>query len=543
MGYTDLRQFIEALDKAGELVRVKQSVSAKLEIAEITNRISKMAGNANKALLFENVEGFDMPVLINAFGSHKRMCMSLEVEDLNSIADRIRKFIKPQVPENFLEKLAFLPTLMELSKFPPKVVNGQAPCQEVVITDPSQAMLDKLPILTCWPDDGGPFITLGAIITKDPRNGNRNVGMYRLQKYDNNTTGMHWHKHHDGARNFEETRRQAMRDAAVDGTGLSDPLSAASQPVEPPNYGTFFEKEAYEKKGSRLEVAVVLGADPSVTYAATAPLPPEIDELLFAGFLRQSPVKLARCKTIDLEVPANAEIIIEGYVDQEELRREGPFGDHTGFYSLAGLFPVFHVTAVTHRKNPIYQTTIVGKPPQEDCYLGKATERIFLPMVQMLVPEIVDMNLPWEGVFHNCVIVSIDKRYPGHARKVMSSFWGLGQLMFTKFAIILDKDVDVHNLSEVALHVFGNTDPKRDMMFVEGPLDILDHASPLMGYGSKVGIDATRKWASEGFNREWPTPIVMSSDISDLVDSRWATYGLGAPNHAPGGVFTTSIKA
>ncbi|MBS1993689.1 MAG: UbiD family decarboxylase [Cyanobacteria bacterium SZAS LIN-3] len=539
MGYTDLRQFIQDLEKAGELTRITAPVSAHLELAEITDRVSKMPGQANKALLFENVQGYDMPVLINAFGSHKRMCMSLEVDDLNSIADRIRRFIKPQVPENFIEKLAFLPTLMELAKFPPKLTHGQAPCQEVVITNPSEAMLDKLPILTCWPDDGGPFITMGAVITKDPKNGNRNVGMYRLQKFDNNTTGMHWHKHHDGARNFEETRRMAM-EAAEDSNG---PDSAGSQPSEPPNYGTFFEKDAYEKPGNRLEVAVVLGADPAVTYSATAPLPPEIDELLFAGFLRQSPVRLTKCKTIDLEVPANAEIVIEGYVDQKELRREGPFGDHTGFYSLAGLFPIFHVTAVTHRKNPIYQTTIVGKPPQEDCYLGKATERIFMPMVQMLVPEIVDMNLPWEGVFHNCVIVSIDKRYPGHAKKVMSSFWGLGQLMFTKFAIILDKDINVHDLSEVALNVFGNTDPRRDMMFVDGPLDILDHASPLMGYGSKVGIDATRKWQSEGFQREWPTPIVMSREIKDLVDSRWASYGLSGPNGMAGLDLTTSGRA
>jgi 4-hydroxy-3-polyprenylbenzoate decarboxylase len=296
---------------------------------------------------------------------------------------------------------------------------------------------------------------------------------------------------------------------------------------EPPNYGTIFEDSASQGRATnKLEVAIVLGADPAVTYSATAPLPPDIDELLFAGFLRQSPVKLVKCQTIDLEVPANAEIVIEGYVDQNELRTEGPFGDHTGFYSLAGTFPVLHVTAVTHRREPIYQTTIVGKPPQEDCYLGKATERIFLPLLQMLVPEIVDMCLPWEGVFHNCAIIAIDKRYAGHARKVMSAVWGLGQLMFTKFAIVVDKDVDVQNLSEVALHVFGNTDPKRDMMFVEGPLDILDHASPLLGFGSKVGIDATRKWRSEGFDRDWPQPIEMSEDISALVSARWAEYGL-----------------
>ncbi|MBL8084619.1 MAG: UbiD family decarboxylase [Candidatus Obscuribacter sp.] len=518
MAYTDLRDFIDVLSRQGELMRITTEVSADLELAEITDRVSKLK-EGNKALLFTNVKGYDMPVLINAFGSHRRMCLSLEVDNLDSIADRIRSFIKPKVPESFMEKLSFLPMLMEVAKFPPKVTGGHAPCQEVVITDPNSPMLDKLPILKCWPEDGGPFITMGAIITKDPRHGNRNVGMYRLQKFDNVTTGMHWHKHHDGARNFEESRRQSMA------TTMEAEPSGAVQPPEPPNYGTFFDKEAYEKPGNRLEVAVVLGADPAVTYSATAPLPPEIDELIFAGFLRQSPVRLTRCKTIDLEVPANAEIVIEGYVDQSDLRREGPFGDHTGFYSLAGLFPVFHVTAVTHRKDPIYQTTIVGKPPQEDCFLGKATERIFMPMVQMLVPEIVDMNLPWEGVFHNCVIVAIDKRFPGHAKKVMSALWGLGQLMFTKFAVIVDKEVNVHDLSEVALHVFGNTDPRRDMMFADGPLDILDHASPLMGYGSKVGIDATKKWASEGFTRDWPAPIVMSKEVREHVSKQWSKYG------------------
>jgi 4-hydroxy-3-polyprenylbenzoate decarboxylase len=520
MGYGDLREFISTLEKRGQLMRIKTPVSANLEIAEITDRVSKLKGQGNKALLFENVTGYDMPVLINAFGSRERMNLALEVKDLDSIADRIRHFIKPKVPESFMDKLAFLPTILEIGKFPPKLTNTPAPCQEVVITNPAEAMLDKLPILKCWPEDGGAFITMGAIITKDPRHGNRNVGMYRLQKFDNCTTGMHWHKHHDGARNFEESRRQAM----IDGDPQS-PDSAASQPTEPPNYGTFFEKEAYEKPGTKLEVAVVLGSCPAVTYSATAPLPPEIDELIFAGFLRQSPVKLTKCKTVDLEVPANAEIVIEGYVNQKDLKTEGPFGDHTGFYSLAGLFPVFHVTALTHRKNPIYQTTIVGQPPQEDCYLGKATERIFMPMVQMLIPEIVDMNLPFEGVFHNCVIVSIDKRYPGHARKVMSAFWGLGQLMFTKFCIVVDKEVNVHDLSQVALHVFGNTDPRRDMMFVDGPLDILDHASTIMGYGSKVGIDATKKWKGEGFTRLWPAPIEMTPEISSLVDKRWSEYG------------------
>lgn len=515
MGYTDLRAFIEELDRQGELIRINAKVSTDLEIAEITDRVSKSKTGQNKALLFTNVDGFDMPVLINAFGSMKRMCLALETDNLDDIAERIRHLIKPKVPESFLDKLALLPTLMEVAKFPPKLTNLPAPCQEVVITDPTQPMLDKLPIIKCWPEDGGEFVTLGVVITRDPRTGIRNLGVYRLQKYDNNQTGMHWHKHHDGAKHFEESRRDAQGQAGI---------------VEPPNYGTYFDKAEVEKTKNRLEVAIVLGSDPAVTYAATAPLPPDIDELLFAGFLRQSPVRLAKCKTIDLEVPANAEIVIEGYVEQSELREEGPFGDHTGFYSLAGLFPVLHVTAVTHRKNPIYQTTIVGKPPQEDCYLGKATERIFLPMVQMLVPEIVDMNLPWEGVFHNCVILSIDKRFPGHARKTMSALWGLGQLMFTKFAIIVDKDVNVQDMSEVALHVFGNTDPKRDMMFVEGPLDILDHAAPLMGYGSKCGIDATRKWRSEGFERNWPKPLEMPEDVKSVVSARWAEYGIEAPN-------------
>lgn len=517
----DLREYLEILEENKELVKITTPVSCDLEIAEITDRVSKLQEGKNKALLFTNVKGYDIPVLINAFGSSKRICKALEVQNLDEIAARITRLIKPKVPESIMDKIAMLPTLMEVSKFPPKLIKGQAPCQEVVITDKNQPMLDKLPIIKCWPEDGGPFITLGVVITKDPHSGHRNLGVYRLQKFDNVTTGMHWHKHHDGARHFENNRRELEKREPVVAAAM-----ASSHIDEPPNYGTFFDESKFEKPGNRMEVAIALGCEPSVTYSATAPLPPDIDELLLAGFIKSSPVKITKCKTVDLEVPANAEIIIEGYVDQEDLRTEGPFGDHTGFYSLAGLFPTLHVTAITHRKNPIYQTTIVGKPPQEDCYLGKATERIFLPMVQMLVPEIVDMNLPWEGVFHNCVIVSIDKRFPGHARKVMSAIWGLGQLMFTKFAVVVDKEVNVQNLSEVALHVFGNTDPKRDMMFVDGPLDILDHASPIMGLGSKVGIDATRKWASEGFTRNWPKPIDMSSEIKDLVDANWSKYGL-----------------
>ncbi len=371
MAYADLRQFIKALEDAGELKTITAPVSTELEIAEITDRISKSKDDKNKALLFTNVQGYDMPVLINAFGSMKRICMALEVDKLDDIAARIKHLIKPKVPETFLEKLALLPTLVELGKFPPKLTHADAPCQEIVITDPSTTMLNKIPIITCWPEDAGPFVTLGTIITRDPKTGIRNLGIYRLQKYGNNLTGMHWHKHHDGARHFEEQRRQA------------DEISRESKSgkvSEPPNYGTFFADPnpkhqphlinpapaqhnfaVQEKSISKLEVAVALGCDPAVTYAASAPLPPDIDEFLFAGFLRQSPVRLVKCKTIDLEVPANAEIILEGYVDQNELKEEGPFGDHTGFYSLAGLFPVFHITAVTHRRNPIYQTTIVGK--------------------------------------------------------------------------------------------------------------------------------------------------------------------------------------
>lgn len=515
MAYTDLRAFLRILDDHNELMRIKEPVSSDLEIAEIADRVSKSSGQNNKALLFTNVQGYDMPVLINTYGSMKRMCLGLETKSLDDIADRIRHLIKPKVPESLADKLSMLPTLMEVGKFPPKLTHQNAPCQEVIITNPDQAMLDKLPIIRCWPEDPAPFITMPVVITRDPKSGIRNLGMYRLQKYDNNTTGMHWHKHHDGARNFEEHRRQEVS-------------SQNNGHDEPPDYGTFKAKAPTNKPGKRLEVAAVLGADPAVTYAATAPLPPDIDEYVFAGFLRKSPVRLVKCVSVDLEVPANAEIVIEGYVDQSELREEGPFGDHTGFYSPAGLFPVFHVTAITHRRDPIYQTIIVGKPPQEDCYLGKATERIFLPMLQTLVSEIVDMNLPWEGVFHNCAIISIDKRYPGHAKKVMSAVWGLGQMMFTKFIIIVEKHVDVHNLSEVALHVFGNVDPKRDMMFAEGPLDILDHSAPNFGYGSKIGVDATRKWASEGHVRGWPEEIVMSAEIKDLVTKRWQEYGFKA---------------
>lgn len=486
--FTDLRGYLELLKQSNELVEINAPVSVYLEITEIADRVSKLPENQNKALLFTNVHGpngekYDMPLLINAMGSHARMLMALGVERYEEIQKRIEFFIKPEIPNNLWEKLQMLPKLAELNKFLPREHKGPAPCQEVVITDPSQPMLDKIPVITCWPQDGGPFMTYPCIFLKDPMTGERNVGMYRMQKYDNTTTGMHWHKHHDGNRIYENARRMGK---------------------------------------DRVEVAAAFGCAPHVIYSATAPLPPGIDEMILAGFLHSDPIKMMQCKTIDNQVPANAELVVEGYVLLDELRWEGPFGDHTGYYSLADNFPVLHVTAITHRKNPIYQTTIVGKPPQEDCYLGKATERIFLPLLKMFISEIVDMNLPWEGVFHNCVILSIDKRYPGQAKKIMSSVWGFGQMMFSKYVIVVDKHVNVHDLSQVAWHVFNNTDPQRDMMFAEGPMDILDHATPLWAFGSKVGIDATRKWPEEGFKRDWPDEIEMDESVKSRVDARWS---------------------
>lgn len=486
--YKNLTEFIQRLRDADELIEITAEVDPYLEISEITDRISKSSDAQNKALLFTNVKGSELPVLINTVGSHKRMAMAINAPDYAYHKERIAFFAKPsqlfkQLSAGSLgDKLGMLPKLAELRHVFPKVVNS-APCQEVVITDTSQPMLDKLPILTTWPDDGGPYITLPCVFTKDPLTGEPNVGMYRMQKYDNRTTGMHWQKHHDGARLYENAKRAGL---------------------------------------DRIEVAVALSAPPHVVYSATAPLPPGLYELLFAGFLMNQAVELVPCKTVDLNVPAHAEIILEGYVLLDELRREGPFGDHTGYYSLADDYPVFHLTAMTHKQNPTYMTTIVGKPPQEDCYLGAATEHLFLPLLKMFLSEIVDMHLPWAGVFHNCVILSIDKRFAGHGKKVMSALWGFGQLMFSKYVIVLDSHVDVRDYNTVAWHVFNNTDPKRDMMFADGPLDVLDHATPLWGMGSKVGIDATRKWAEEGFTREWPDELEMSEAIKQQVSNRWS---------------------
>ncbi|HEX9662968.1 MAG TPA: menaquinone biosynthesis decarboxylase [Candidatus Binatia bacterium] len=480
MPYYSLADFVQVLERKGELKRITHPVRAELEITEIADRVMKSGG---PALLFENVAGKQIPVLINAFGSAKRMALALGVADIEEIAREIQKLIQTKPPKSFKDKLNLLGELVRLAGIPPKLVKEGA-CQEFVHRDPD---LGILPVLTCWPGDAGPFITLPMVFSKDPLSGTRNVGLYRMQIFDRRTTGMHWHLHKVGARHFQRQKEQ---------TG-------------------------------RLELAVGLGGDPALIYAATAPLPDQIDEILFCGFLRKKGVELVKGLTVDVEVPANSDIVIEGYVDPAEpLRREGPFGDHTGFYSLADDYPVFHVTCITHRRNPIYPTTIVGRPPMEDAYLGKATERLFLPLVRITLPEIVDMNLPVHGVFHNLAIISIKKEYPAHARKVMHALWGLGQMMFTKTLIIVDHDVNIHDLAEVTWVVGNSIDPKRDTVFVDGPVDVLDHAAPALGFGSKMGIDATRKWRSEGFEREWPDPIVMDDSTKQYIDSIWQKLGL-----------------
>lgn len=480
LAFKDLREFVEFLEEKGDLKRIKVEVDPILEITEITDRVSKTKG---PALLFENVKGSKYPVLINTFGSFERMSWSLGVDNLNEVASRIRNMMPTDAPRTIVEKLGALLKLKDFANYTPKLIK-KAPCQEVVLTENFD--LNDFPILKCWPDDAGRFITLPLVITKDPLTGLQNVGMYRMQVFDKKTTGMHWHVHHDGAENY----RKAI------------------------------------ESGKKFEVAVVLGTDPATIYSATAPLPKGVNELVFSGFLRNEAVEVVQCKTVDLKVPANAEIILEGFVDLAELRREGPFGDHTGYYSLADNYPVFHVQCVTHRKNPIYPTTIVGKPPMEDCYFGKATERIFLPLMQLMYPEIVDMDLPLEGVFHNCVIISIKKSYPLHANKIMNAIWGLGQMMFSKMIVVVDEGINVHDYSVVAWKIFNNVDPERDIVFTKGPLDVLDHSSSTQNYGSKIGIDATKKWKTEGHLREWPDDIVMDGDIKRLVDEKWSSYGL-----------------
>ncbi|MBI4197419.1 MAG: menaquinone biosynthesis decarboxylase [Deltaproteobacteria bacterium] len=478
--YPSLTHFVQFLEERGELCRVREPVWAELEITEITDRTTKAGG---PALLFENViktngERSQFPLLINTYGTWKRMAWALGVEEIEEIAREIEEILKSQPPSGLWDKLKMLPKLAKFGSFLPKGVS-QGVCQEVVLSGPD---LSILPYLKCWPGDGGPYITFPLVITKDPDTGIRNVGTYRMQVFDKKTTGMHWQVHKTGARHAQR----------------------------------------YRELKKKIPVAVCLGGDPAYGYSATAPLPDGVDELILAGFIRKKGVELVRCKTIDMEVPADCDFVIEGYVDpMEPLVKEGPFGDHTGYYSLADNYPLFHVTAITHRKEPIYSTTIVGPPIQEDGFLGKASERIFMPLIRMNFPEIRDLCVPIETCFHNLAIVSIKKQYPGHAKKIMHSIWGTGQMMFSKCIIVVDEDVNVQNLTEVAWRVSNNIDAKRDILFAEGPVDALDHAAPQFAYGSKMGIDATRKWREEGFERDWPEVLKMREDVKKRVNEIW----------------------
>jgi 4-hydroxy-3-polyprenylbenzoate decarboxylase len=512
--------FVDLLDKSGELARVKTRVSPILEVAEIADRMSKSpaphpnaeldrnpaARLGGKALLFENVEGSDIPLAINTFGSYWRVNQALGTENLEALAARVQQLVKPEIPTTLMEKMKRLPDLIKMAGFPPKSVKTGL-CQQVVY-EGDAADLNKLPIIQCWPLDGdlrsgqvfdqaaaeraadaqtgtGKYITLAGIHTRNPVDGSRNIGMYRVQVHGPRLAAMHWHMHHDGARHFR----------------------------------------LWQRRGERMPLAIVLGGESVLPYSATAPLPPGVEEHLFAGFLNGRGIELVKCKTIDLEVPANAEIVIEGYVDPKEKLMEGPFGDHTGFYSLADWYPAFHVTAITTRKDPIYPTTIVGKPPMEDYYLGKATERIFLPLLKMLIPDIVDYSLPISGVFHNCAFIKIKKEYPFQARRVMHAIWGAGQMAFTKFIVVVDEHVNVHDEQDVLFHLFANCDPARDTEVVHGPVDILDHASPDLGAGSKMGFDATVKLPAEGKVRAWPKELAMDEGTRELVTKRWKEYG------------------
>ena len=480
--YKDLNAFIAALDKERMLARISEPVDPVLEIAAVTDRVSKSPGGG-PALLFETPTGYDMPVAINLFGSMRRMCMALGVNSLDDLARDVEEITTPKIPAGFLDAMKMLPMVNRLKDVLPKTVKD-GPCQEVV---QKNGTLDEIPILQTWPDDGGRYITLPLVFTKDPETGMRNIGTYRMQVYDGRTTGIHWQRHKGGAQHHRVA----------------------------------------ERMGKRLEVAVALGPDPVLAYAATAPMPEGLDELMLAGFLRRDRVELVKCITVDLEVPANAQIILEGYVEPGERRREGPFGDHTGFYSHPDDYPVFHLTCVTRRKKPTYLTTVVGIPPMEDYYLGKASERVFLPLIRKTLPEIVDMSFPASGIFHNIVIISIDKRYPGHARKIMNAVWGLGQLMFSKTVIVVDKDVDVQNEAEVAWIVGTHYDPERDVQFTRGPVDDLEDASDLPAYGSKMGIDATRKWPSEGFTRPWPKKIATTDAARRKAEDVWEKISKG----------------
>lgn len=522
MAFATLRDFLSHLEANGELTRVKTQVSPILETAEVADRVMKSPcphGNTErdknpaarlggKALIFENVAGSQIPVAINTYGSYWRVCQALATESLDTLADKVQQLIKPEVPTGLMDKMKKGLDFLKLATIPPKTVRSGI-CQQIV-WEGEQADLGRLPIIQCWPLDGdlhsgqvfdesaardaaqkqtgtGRYITLAGIYTRNPESTHRNVGMYRVQVHGPRLAAMHWHMHHDGAKHFR----------------------------------------AWKERGEKMPIAIVLGGESVLPYAATAPLPPTVSELLFAGFLNGGGIELVQCRTVDLQVPANAEIVIEGYVDPDQKLYEGPFGDHTGFYSLADWYPALHVTAITMRRDAIYPTTIVGKPPMEDYFLGKATERIFLPLLKMLIPDIVDYSLPISGVFHNCAFVKIRKEYPQQARRVMHAIWGAGQMAFTKFIVVVDEHVDVHNEQDVMFHLFANCDPLRDVEIVKGPVDILDHASTDYGWGGKIGFDATEKWAGEGKVRPWPRELSMDAATRELVDRRWREYGLG----------------
>ena len=486
MAYRDLRDFLRTLEKHGELTRVSSEVDPVLEITEITDRTVKAAG---PALLFERPKGSKIPVATNVVGSERRMNLALEVDSLEEVAERVHSFLDVKSPQGILEKVKMLPKLAEIGSFFPKSVRS-GECQEMVRTEGFS--LFDFPILQCWPQDGGRYITWPMVITKNPETGKRNVGCYRMQVFDERSTGMHWQTQKHGAEHYRSAR-------------------------------------AKNRQG-KLEVAVAIGADPATCFAGILPVPPDMDEFLFSGFMRRDPVELVTCKTVDLEVPANAEIVLEGYVQLDELRTEGPFGDHTGFYSLEGQYPVFHVTCITHRKDPVYLTTVVGPPPQEDYFIGHAIERIFMPVMRMQHPEIVDVAMPAEGIFQNLMIVSIKKSFPGHARKVMNAIWSLGQAMFTKVIVVVDHDVNVQDSREVVWKALCAIDPERDIQFVLGPVDTLDHAARLQDFGSKMGIDATRKWKEEGYAGRWPDEIKMDAATKARVESVWKHLKIAAPN-------------
>ena len=490
MALDSLQEFIAAIDTIGELVRVREPVRTRLEIAEVADRCMKSPAGG-PALIFEHPVMEDgsvsrVPVAINLFGSMRRICLALGVGKLDDVGCRISELLEMKVPQGFMEKLALLPRLAELAKFPPKTRGGRPSCQEVV-QQGGDIDLGRLPFLVTWPGDGGRYITLPLVITEDPARGIRNVGMYRIQVLGRNELAMHWQRHKVGAAHWRE-------------------MAA---------------------RGEKMPVVIAIGGDPASVYSGSAPLPPTIDEFLFAGFLRRSPVELAKAVTCDLAVPAEAEIVIEGYVDPAEpLVREGPFGDHTGFYSLADDYPRVHVTAVTMRKEPVYPATLVGRPPMEDYYLGHATERIFLPLLRLTVPEVVDYHMPAPGIFHNLVFVAIDKQYPGQAHKVMNALWGQGLMSLAKVIVVVDKGVNVQDPDEAWWVALNNIDPQRDVRFTMGPMDVLDHSSRGFTYGSKMGIDATRKWPEEGFTREWPERIEMDAETKRRVDEMWGRLGI-----------------